>query len=339
VVNPINVAVTGTVTFNTAVIVGTYFLNFKQSFDTLTILNESAYNLVINGMQTQTASRVTHVALTGTPFPNLGLLMAFWLPELIALGIPPSYSANTDASYPSTQVSIRNLGTSNITVAAEIHNVNGATTITNVGGNILSGISSPGVMVETNNLALTAGGTIGTSGSRVSANLMGTNGTAPSLTASGHGDVFLTLKGFFPEDSADVVKVPTLHSDAHLNLQILQTVEQGFLNGRIVLFPVTGSYILSQVTASSDITVNAARTSLDVGQMSSTSGSVSITTTGAGNLLAQDSTSQVNISAGTVVLNTGGDIGQPSHHLKTAATSLTDSSGTHKIYLDNTPPG
>ncbi|MFI5459662.1 MAG: beta strand repeat-containing protein [Isosphaerales bacterium] len=336
VVDPININPVGSVTFRTGVIVGSYSLDFKKSFDTVTILNESARNLVLNGMQTQSSDGSMNVSLSGTPFPNLSPLQrVFWNFQLNSLDIPAIYAESKQTSIYSTQVNIKNQGTSAITLNTPIHNGAGATTIWNVGGSILAGTF--GGTVETTSLVLTAGGSIGTAANRVSARMMQIFGPPPSLTVSGHGDVYLSLQGVVQNGLPLTVDVANLHSDARADLQIATGVQQiRSPQGKIVELPVAGEYHLIQVTANSDITVSAASTTLYLERLASTSGNVSITTTFSGHIFALGGTAEVNITAGALALVAAGDIGQASHYLNTVARTVYARAATGKVFIHNT---
>jgi hypothetical protein len=320
VVDPINVNPTGSVTFTAGLMTGNYSLDFKNSFNTVTILNESWRNLDINGMQTSssnTSMNVIHNVTTS------------------------NYTESKQTSSFNPQVTITNRGTSAINVNAPLHNDAGTTTITNVGGSILSG--GAGDFVETSNLTLTAGGSIGTSANRVSAHLVW--GLPQSFIASGQGDVYVSLQAFSLTTSPVSVSVPVLHSGGHLDLQVLTATGFTFVFPvGFEVVPVAGTYYLNQVTAGSDITVNAADTTLYVEQMASTSGNVSVrtsrsgsvssaTTPPLGSIYALGGTNEVNFTARALNLNAAGDLGQSYHYLNPVDSSITVQSGTGNIFV------
>jgi hypothetical protein len=312
VVNPITVTPVDSVTINTGVIAGNYSLDFNNSVDSVTLLNESAKDLVINGIHTPTSAS-QNFTRTGTPLTSLDTFNdTIYSSLLSALRLPVTFAQSTQTTPFNTVVDIENRG-----------------------GKILEGSGT----VETANLVLFASGDIGTSANPLSIRLLQglVPGTNPTLTVDGEGSVYLstTAVQLLGDTAPLAVSLPQIDVDDQINWNILGAVRQVNTAGVLQQLPTSASYTFgsatSSVTAGGNITVTAASTTLNVGQMTSTSGNVSLTTTGSGAILA--ATNGVNITTNALTLNAAGDIGQASHYLDATYSTISAQAGTGRIYI------
>ena len=314
--------------------------NIRNSYQTVTILNQSSLNLEVQniGMASQSPLASPQVQIEAKGATNTN--------------IPFFFTLGNNSSLPVLDIENQNASQtpSNIIIAGLLNNPTGQTIIANPRGDIVS--TGPSAIVRANGLGLTASGNIGTSTNRINADLVeftnprtsvlmvptltatATNGNdylaltpRQADTSAGPASVLINSLGagqlvdvtmqqattiqepgtFFPGVLVAVENLPggTLTQDTYYAFFHPDTVAHpATLPGNPPLKSVVGNYTINAITAGGNVTLNvvqASDTATVPGVIQSTTGG--LTKNGAG-LLVLNGPSP-NLYSGVTTVNGG----------------------------------